>query len=47
MSMCCRYCGYDNEPLPGDQPPENCEGCGRDLETALSGAPDISPEDVL
>lgn len=24
-------CGYDNTPLPGDRPPESCEGCGRSL----------------
>lgn len=47
MSMKCRYCKYDNQPLPGDDPPDNCEGCGRPLDQALSGRPDISYEDFI
>lgn len=36
--MRCRYCGYDNEPHIGP-PPDSCEGCGIDLEVALTGRP--------
>ena len=35
--MKCKFCGYDNEPLPGDSPPDRCEGCGEDLEVSLRG----------
>lgn len=45
--MKCRYCKYDNTPLPGEDPPDNCEGCGRDLEHAITGRPDISMEDLI
>ena len=45
--MKCRYCRYDNEPLPGDSRPERCEGCGRDLEHALTGNPGIRYEDFI
>lgn len=47
MTMRCRYCRYNNEPLPGDSPPEYCGGCGRDLETALRGAPALNYEEFI
>jgi hypothetical protein len=43
----CRYCGFDNTPLPGESPPENCEGCGVSLDEAVSGTPDISMREFV
>jgi len=37
MTMKCRFCGFDNEPAHGDELTDNCEGCGIDLGTALTG----------
>lgn len=47
MSMECRYCGYDNEPLPGDDVPESCEGCGVTLGEALNPGDTYDPRDYL
>jgi hypothetical protein len=45
--MKCKYCKYDNEPAPGFEKPERCEGCGRDLEHALTGRPDVDMREFV
>lgn len=30
--LVCPYCKFDNTPLPGEEAPDTCEGCGARLE---------------